>query len=76
MLPNDESYSETYRNFLDDTPKKDDNLNYINSYYTLEKSNIYHELIKNGYFLLEKYNKKIIDIIKKGFKEFENVYEH
>lgn len=76
ILPSDENYSETYKNFLDDTPKSDNNLLYINCYYFMEKSNQFEELLEKGNFLLKRFNLTPSFITNLGYKEFKNVYEY
>lgn len=76
IMSDSENYSDTYRNFLDDKPKSDDNLKYLSCYYFMEKTEEYENLLKKGSILSVEYGIKPSFITELGYKAFKNVYDY
>lgn len=75
MNINDESYSSEYKNDeMDDVMLSDDNLIYLNCYYSLNPSLEYTKLSEKGAYLLKKHGMIPSDVFKIGYKQFKNIY--
>ena len=71
----DESYSDKYRNhIMDDMLLTDDNLTYLNCYYSLKPSTEFLDLMEKGNILLKNSGMIPSQVFNYGNKHFKNSY--